>query len=41
MFGIYDIFIILPYLLSLLCIIFAAWFGITHWNKDNTNDQSL
>ena len=27
MFGIDDPFIILPYLLSVVCVIFAAWFG--------------
>ena len=32
MFGIDDPFIILPYLLSVVCVIFAAWFGLKYWN---------
>ena len=35
MFGIDDPFIILPYLLSVVCVIFAAWFGLKYWNKDD------
>ena len=34
MFGIDDPFIILPYLLSVVCVIFAAWFGLKYWNED-------
>ena len=37
MFGIDDPFIILPYLLSVVCVIFAAWFGLKYWNKDDEN----
>ena len=33
MFGIDDPFIILPYLLSVVCVIFAAWFGLKYWNN--------
>lgn len=39
MFGIDDPGIIFPYLLAVCCLIFSAWFGITHWNKED-NDQS-
>ena len=35
MFGIDDPFIILPYLLSVVCVVFAAWFGLKYWNKDD------
>ena len=30
MFGIDDPLIILPYLLSVVCVIFAAWFGLNY-----------
>lgn len=35
MFGIDDPFIILPYLLSVVCVVFAVWFGLEYWNKDD------
>ena len=35
MFGIDDPFIVLPYILSVICVIFAAWFGLKYWNKDD------
>jgi hypothetical protein len=34
MFGINDVFILMPYILGLLCVIFSAWYGIANWNKD-------
>ena len=40
MFGIDDPFIILPYLLSVVCVIFAAWFGLKYWNKDDEKDET-
>ena len=39
MFGIDDPFIILPYLLSVVCVI-AAWFGLKYWNKDDEKDET-
>lgn len=39
MFGIADPLIVLPYVLSFICVIFAAWFGIRYWNKDDKNDN--
>lgn len=38
MFGIQDPLIILPYLLSIVCVVFAAWYGIRNWNKDDKKD---
>lgn len=38
MFGINDPGIWLAYLLAVICLIFAVWFGITHWNKDSDED---
>lgn len=38
MFGISDPLIILPYFLSIVCVLFATWFGIKNWNKDNDKD---
>ena len=35
MFGIDDPFIILPYILSVICVIFAAWFRLKSWNEDD------
>lgn len=32
--GIDDIFILLPYILGVLCVIFSIWYGIKNWNKD-------
>ena len=40
MFGIDDTFIILPYLLSVVCVVFAAWFGLEYWNKDDEKDET-
>ena len=40
MFGIDDPFIILPYLLSVVCVIFAAWFWMKYWNKDDEKDET-
>ena len=37
MFGIDDPFIIL---LSVVCVIFAAWFGLKYWNKDDEKDET-
>jgi hypothetical protein len=34
MFGIEDPLIYLPYLLSVVCVAFAAWYGVKYWNKD-------
>ena len=35
MFGIDDLFIILPYLLGLGCVLFSAWYGIKNWSKND------
>ena len=40
MFGISDSLIILPYLLSVVCVLFAAWFGFKYWNKDDEKDKT-
>jgi len=40
MFGINDPLIILPYLLSVVCVLFSAWFGVKYWNKDDEKDES-
>jgi hypothetical protein len=41
MFGIDDFLICLPYLLAILCVGFAAWYGISNWNKnENEKDES-
>jgi hypothetical protein len=40
MFGIEDPLICLPYLLFVVCVLFAAWYGIRYWNKDNDKDES-
>lgn len=38
--GIEDPLIYLPYLLSVGCVLFAAWYGIKYWNKDNDKDEA-
>lgn len=38
MFGIHDPGIWLPYVLAVACLLFAVWFGITRWNKDDDED---
>ena len=40
MFGIDDPFIILPYLLSVVCVAFAAWFGLEYWNEHDEEDET-
>jgi hypothetical protein len=35
MFGIDDPGIWLAYLLALLCLAFALWYGISRWNKQD------
>ena len=35
MFGISDPGIWLAYLLELLCLVFAVWYGIKYWNQDD------
>lgn len=39
MFGIDDPLIYLPYILSICCLLFSAWYGIKYWNKDNDKDE--
>lgn len=42
MFGISDLGVIMAYLLAFGCLIFALWFGISQWNKeDNENAKKL
>lgn len=41
MFGITDLGIILPYLLSFACLVFALWYGIKNWNKEDGPDEEL
>ncbi|MEG1685728.1 MAG: hypothetical protein RR319_07280 [Bacteroides sp.] len=38
MFGIDDAFIYLPYLLSVVCVLFSVWFGVKYWNSDDRKD---
>lgn len=40
MFGIEDPLIYLPYLFSVICVLFAAWYGVRNWNKDNDKDEA-
>lgn len=39
MFGINDPGIYLAYLLAIGCLIFSVWFGITHWNKEDKDNN--
>jgi hypothetical protein len=42
MFGINDLGILSAYILGFGCLVFAIWFGISRWNKDdNENPQNL
>jgi hypothetical protein len=34
MFGINDSGILIAYILVFLCLVFAIWYGITRWNKN-------
>jgi hypothetical protein len=34
MFGIEDPGIWIAYLLAFICLVFAIWYGISRWNKD-------
>ena len=40
MYGKEDPYIILHNLLSVVCVIFAAWFGLKYWNKDDEKDET-
>ena len=33
-------FIILPFMLSVVCVIFAGLFGLKYWNKDDEKDET-
>ena len=35
MFGIDDPGIWVAYVLAILCVVFAIWYGITNWNKED------
>jgi hypothetical protein len=35
MFGINDPGIWMAYLIAVGCVIFAAWYGIAHWNEED------
>ncbi|MBO4778450.1 MAG: hypothetical protein J5588_08160 [Bacteroidales bacterium] len=39
MFGIPDPQIWLVYILSILCVVFAAWFGIKYWNEEDEDGE--
>jgi hypothetical protein len=39
MFGVDDPLIYLPYLLAIICVGFAAWYGIKNWSDDNDKDE--
>ena len=41
MLGIPDPGIWLVYLLSIACVIFAAWYGIKYWNEEEKDDDNL
>jgi hypothetical protein len=34
MFGIEDPGIWIAYLLAFICLVFAIWYGVSRWNKD-------
>jgi TRAP-type C4-dicarboxylate transport system permease small subunit len=34
MFGISDPGICIAYLLMFLCLAFAIWYGVSHWNRE-------
>ncbi len=40
MFGIDDPGIWLAYVLAAGCVVFAIWYGITRWNKDDVDDNN-
>lgn len=40
MFGIEDPGIYLAYLIAIGCIVFSVWFGISHWNKEDKENDS-
>jgi len=39
MFGIEDPGIYIAYTAAILCVLFAAWFGITRWNKEDKDSE--
>lgn len=39
MFGVSDPLIYLPYLLSVVCVLFSAWYGVKNWNKEDKEDE--
>jgi hypothetical protein len=39
MFGIPDPGIWIAYLLEVLCVVFAVWYGVKYWNKEDQDDQ--
>ena len=39
MFGIPDPQIWIVYLLSVLCVVFSAWFGIKYWNEEDEEGE--
>jgi hypothetical protein len=38
MFGIEDPGIRMAYLLAVACLIFAVWYGLSHWNSEEDTD---
>ena len=40
MFGIDDPFIILSFILSVVCVILSAWFCMYYWNNDDEIDET-
>lgn len=41
MFGIDDLGIWLAYLLAFACLLFAVWFGVTTWNRDDEEEVDI
>ena len=41
MFGIPDPNIWIVYLLSIACVLFAAWFGIKYWNEEDDESGQI
>lgn len=41
MFGIDDPGIYLAYLLAIGCLVFSVWFGITRWNREDKDDDTI
>jgi TRAP-type C4-dicarboxylate transport system permease small subunit len=41
MFGIPDPNIWIVYILSIVCVLFSAWFGIRYWNEEDDESGQI